>query len=168
MPRAYISLGSNLGNRLESLGVAVRMLGEHPMIRIVKMSPVYETQPVGGPAQPNYLNAVVEMDADLQSPSNLLEFCLHIEREMGRVRSERWGPRVIDIDVLHVLGVDACMDGIDLPHPRMLERRFVLQPLCDIAPDLLLGGKTIREHLQSLRDPCSTVPLKEAINIAGL
>lgn len=139
MTTAYLGLGVNLGDRLANLRRAVDLLGRTPGIRVVRSSRIYETEPVGGPEQPEYLNAVVEVDTDL-SPRDLLEACLVVEAEMGRVRAERWGPRPIDVDVL-TFGAET-VDEPDLvvPHPRMHERGFVLVPLAELDPDPPLPG----------------------------
>jgi 2-amino-4-hydroxy-6-hydroxymethyldihydropteridine diphosphokinase len=142
--RAYLGLGSNLGDRSENLRRAVALLGARDGVAVVRTSSVYETAPVG-PSQPDFLNAVAEVDTTL-SPRDLLEACLGVEEEMGRVRRERWGPRVIDVDLL--LYGDERVDEPDLvvPHPRMHERAFVLVPLAELAPDVVLpDGRTIGE-----------------------
>lgn len=138
MTRAYLGLGSNLGDRLENLRRVVILLGERD-IRVLRSSRVYETEPVGGPPQPDYLNAVIEVEAD-GAPRDLLTACRSVEDAMGRERTERWGPRVIDVDVL-TFGREA-IDEPDLrvPHPRMHERGFVLIPLLELDPDPLLPG----------------------------
>jgi 2-amino-4-hydroxy-6-hydroxymethyldihydropteridine diphosphokinase len=142
--RAYLALGSNLGDRLTNLRRAVALLGQRGMT-VVRSSRVYETEPVGGPAQPDYLNAVVEVDTELGS-EDLLQACLAVEDALGRVRAERWGPRVIDVDVL-TYGRDR-IDQPDLvvPHPRMHERGFVLVPLLELDADPPLpGGRRVAE-----------------------
>lgn len=130
--RAFLALGSNLGNRMEHLRKAVEGLPD-----VVAVSAMYETDPVGGPAgQPPYLNAVVELDTELDA-RRLLEVGQALEAAAGRERAERWGPRPLDVDVLLV--GDAGVDEPDLqvPHPRMWQRTFVLVPLHDLAPDLV-------------------------------
>ena len=130
--RAFVALGSNLGDRRAHLRAAVTGLPG-----VVAVSPVYETDPVGGPGgQPPYLNAVVELDTDL-GPRALLEMGQTLEAAAGRVRAERWGARTLDVDVLLV--GDLAVDEPDLviPHPRMRARAFVLIPLHDLAPDLV-------------------------------
>jgi len=167
MPRAYLSLGSNLGDRAANLRQAVRLLSGHPDITPAAVSPLYETEPVGVKEQPQFLNMVLAIDTSL-SPRQLLAYCQSVEQAMGRVRSERWGPRVIDIDILLMNGIIWQDEVLQLPHPRMLERRFVLQPLCDIAPDLLIAGRKARDHLAELRDNCTVVLAKEVIDLASL
>ena len=133
MTRAFLGLGSNLGDRLAHLARAVRLLAARG-IPVVRSSRVYETEPVGGPEQPDYLNAVVEVNAE-GSARELLDTCLEIERELGRVRDERWGPRVIDIDVLTFGDEEISEPGLEVPHPRMHERGFVLVPLLELDAD---------------------------------
>lgn len=136
---AYLSLGANLGDRLANLQRAVDALGAAPGVRVVRSSRVYETEPVGGPEQPEYLNAVVEVRTEL-APRDLLAACRSVEDDMGRVRTERWGPRPIDVDVL-TYGTET-IDEPDLvvPHPRMHERGFVLVPLAELGADPPLPG----------------------------
>lgn len=136
---AYLGLGTNLGDRLGNLGRAVEGLAAQPGVRVVRSSRVYETDPLGGPSQPEYLNAVVEVETDL-TPLELLEACRRVEADLGRVRVERWGPRTIDVDVL-TYG-DETIDQPDLvvPHPRMHERAFVLVPLAELDTDPPLPG----------------------------
>ena len=144
MPRAFLGLGSNLGDRLASLRRAVQLLGERG-VGVLRSSRVYETAPVGGPEQPDYLNAVVEVEAE-GTARELLEACLSIEEEMGRVRAERWGPRAIDLDVLTFGEEEIDEPGLRVPHPRMHERAFVLAPLLELTADPRLpGGRRAHE-----------------------
>jgi 2-amino-4-hydroxy-6-hydroxymethyldihydropteridine diphosphokinase len=133
--RAYLGLGSNLGDRVALLQGAVNGLAATDGVTVVALSPVYETEPVGGPEQPEYLNAVVGIDTDL-SPRQLLEVAQRLEHEAGRVRREHWGPRTLDVDVLLV--GDEHVDEPDLvvPHPRLYERAFVMVPLAELEPML--------------------------------
>jgi 2-amino-4-hydroxy-6-hydroxymethyldihydropteridine diphosphokinase len=131
MTRALLALGSNLGDRRSQLQRAVGGIPD-----LVAVSSVYETGPVGGPDdQGRYLNMVVALDTDL-TPRQLLELCARLETEAGRVRVERWGPRTLDVDVLWVDGQRVDEPDLQVPHPRMLERRFVQVPLLEVAPDL--------------------------------
>lgn len=131
--RAFLGLGSNLGNRLGYLRDAVATLRE---VGLVAVSPVYETDPVGGPVdQGPYLNLVAELHTD-RTPRELLGVCRRLEVAAGRVREERWGPRTLDVDVLWVDGVSLDDPDLTVPHPRMWQRRFVVEPLHDLAPDL--------------------------------
>jgi 2-amino-4-hydroxy-6-hydroxymethyldihydropteridine diphosphokinase len=133
--RAYLGLGSNLGDRLDHLAAAVAGLAADDRSRVVAVSPVYETSPVGGPAQPDYLNAVVALDTD-RSARQLLELAQDLERRADRVRTERWGPRTLDVDVLVVTGETVHEPDLEVPHPRLRDRGFVLAPLHDLDPAL--------------------------------
>ncbi|MBI4261160.1 MAG: 2-amino-4-hydroxy-6-hydroxymethyldihydropteridine diphosphokinase [Actinobacteria bacterium] len=137
--RAFVGLGSNLGDRLATLQRAVDLLGRRPGIRVVRSSRVYETAPVGGPPQPPFLNAVVELET-LLGPRELLEACLGVERALGRVRGERWGPRTVDLDLLTYGREEVDEEGLVVPHPRMHERGFVLVPLLELDADPPLPG----------------------------
>ena len=135
--RAFLGLGSNLGDRWAYLREAVAAL---PPDEVVAVSPVYETDPVGGPAgQPPYLNLVVELVTE-RSPHELLEVARRLEETGGRVRAERHGPRTLDVDVLLVGDLVGAEPDLVVPHPRMHERRLVLSPLADLAPELVPEG----------------------------
>ena len=137
--RAFVGLGSNLGDRRASLSAAVE--GLRTAGDVVAVSPLYETEPVGGPAgQRPYLNVVVELRTG-DSPRELLERCRALEAAAGRVRAERWGPRTLDADVLLVEGAVVDEPDLTVPHPRLWERRFVVQPLADLAPDLVSSAQ---------------------------
>ena len=147
--RAFIGLGSNLGDRLAALRQAVAQLEEGGDVTAV--SPLYETEPVGGPEdQGAFLNVVVEL-ATSDSPRQLLIRCQALEEAAHRVRTVRFGPRTLDADVLLVGALVVDQPDLVVPHPRMWERRFVLAPLADLAPDLVpadrliaAGGKVVR------------------------
>jgi 2-amino-4-hydroxy-6-hydroxymethyldihydropteridine diphosphokinase len=131
--RAFLGLGSNLGDRVGYLRDAVRTLRD---VGLVAVSPVYETDPVGGPVdQDSYLNMVVELRTD-RSARDLLGVCRRLEAAADRVRLEHWGPRTLDVDVLWIDGVTADDPDLIVPHPRLWQRRFVVAPLHDLAPDL--------------------------------
>ena len=117
----------------------MELLAARPGLRIERSSRVYETDPVGGPPQPEYLNAVLEAQTTL-SPHDLLAACMDVEQRMGRVRRERWGPRIIDVDVLTYDEEEVDEPDLVLPHPRMNERAFVLVPLLELDPDPALPG----------------------------
>ena len=129
--RTFLGLGSNLGDRRRYLREAVASLAG-----VTAVSPVYETEPVGGPEQEPFLNVVVELDTTL-SPRQLLGVCHRLESAAGRVRTVRDGPRTLDVDILWMDGVDLAEPDLQIPHPRMRRRRFVMAPLRDIAPDLV-------------------------------
>jgi 2-amino-4-hydroxy-6-hydroxymethyldihydropteridine diphosphokinase len=145
--RAYLGLGSNLGDRLRYLQRAVDLLDEAPGVRVLRSSRVYETDPVGGPPQPPYLNAVVEVETDL-APPDLLRAAHDVEQALGRVRTLRWGARTIDVDILTYGREEIRSDRPDLevPHPRMHERGFVLVPLLELDADPALpGGRRVSD-----------------------
>ena len=147
--RAFIGLGSNLGDRRALLRGAVEALGAGG--DVVGVSPLYETDPVGGPEEQGpYLNLVVELSTP-DTPRQLLERGRALEEAAGRERTVRWGPRTLDADVLWVEGWQVDEDDLIVPHPRLWERRFVVQPLADLAPDLVTseqlrgsGGEVVR------------------------
>ena len=131
--RAFLGMGSNVGDSRALLRDAVDALGDE----VVAVSPLYETEPVGGPlGQSRYLNIVVELDAD-RTPRELLDQCKALEAAAGRVRGERWGPRTLDVDILLVDDLEVDEPDLVVPHPRMRERRFVMAPLADLAPELV-------------------------------
>lgn len=134
MVRAFLGLGSNLGERRRVLRDAVGAIAE-----VTAVSPVYETEPVGGPEQDPYLNLVVELDTR-RSPHELLALCRELERAAGRQRRERWGPRTLDVDVLWIDGVEVADDDLAVPHPRMHARNFVMRPLLDLDPTIEVPG----------------------------
>ncbi|HEY3456387.1 MAG TPA: 2-amino-4-hydroxy-6-hydroxymethyldihydropteridine diphosphokinase [Bryobacteraceae bacterium] len=150
--RAYLSLGSNLGNLEENLGRALALL-ESERIHVVERSSIYETEPQDVTDQPWFLNMAVACETRC-FPLQLLTAVRDVERQMGRVRRIRRGPRVIDIDIL-LFGNNAVMDTprLIVPHPRMLERRFVLEPLLEIAPDLVhpVTRRPLRDYLSGVK-----------------
>jgi len=148
---AYIGIGSNMGDRKANCQKALELLGRS--VRIVRKSSLYYTEPVGCDDQESFLNAVAVVETE-HSPRELLDLCRTVENELGRVRTVRWGPRTIDLDIL--LYGDVVLDDPDLiiPHPRMAERKFVLAPLAEIAPDAVhpTSGKTAAALMAELRD----------------
>jgi 2-amino-4-hydroxy-6-hydroxymethyldihydropteridine diphosphokinase len=136
---AVLALGSNVGDRAAMLQGAVDAILDSPAVTGIAVSPVYETAPVGGPEQPDYLNAVLLLDTELPALA-LLDRAHAVEQTFGRVRREQHGARTLDVDVIAV-GDEISTDSVlCLPHPRAHERAFVLQPLADVAPDLVLPG----------------------------
>lgn len=138
--RAYLSLGSNMGDRRAHLKDAVASIEG-----VVAVSDVYETSPVGGPPQDDYLNLVVAIDTPL-TPRELLGVCHRLEAAAGRVRGERWGPRPLDVDILWTDLGPVDEPDLTIPHPRMHERRFVLEPLRELAPELV--SEDWRDHAE--------------------
>ena len=156
MTRAYLGLGSNLGDRAAHLQLAVDELAATSGVRVVAVSKVYETSPVGGPAQDDYLNAVVAIETDLNA-RELLAVAQHLEQLAARVRTVRWGPRTLDVDVLLVGDEHVAEPDLEVPHPRLYERGFVLAPLRDVAPDRVErpagGWEGVRNSAVELRLP---------------
>ena len=149
MARAAIGLGSNLGNRLGTLRFALQRLGEEYPVTAV--SSLYLTEPIGGPDQDEFLNAIVLLETNDQ-PEALLARLLEIEAEAGRVRHERWGPRTLDLDLITVQGATSDTSELTLPHPRAHLRRFVVAPLAEVWPDAQLEEGRAADHLRSLVD----------------
>lgn len=140
-----IGLGSNQGERDFQLEQALQRLEQAGEMRIVSVSNLYETKPVGVTDQPKFLNMAARLDTPL-TPLELLKRCLAVENEMGRLRTRRWGPRIIDIDLLEYDDRRVCLPELILPHPEIVNRGFVLIPLNDIAPELILENeKTVAE-----------------------
>ena len=152
MKTVYLSLGSNVGERDKHLTVAIAALSEHD-IRITRQSSIYETEPVDVEKQQWFLNCVVEAETELM-PRQLLHALKEIENAMGRKRLVRRGPRVIDLDVLLFGSSTIQAPDLEIPHPRMMERRFVLVPLAEIAPEIRhpAANKNIAELLAGTRD----------------
>ena len=139
MPRAYVGLGSNVGDRRGTIEQAVERLETKDGIEVVAVSTLRETEPVGVLDQPRFLNGAVAVET-LLSPRELLDALLEIEGALGRVRRERWGPRTIDLDLLVYGGEVVDEPGLRVPHPRLHERRFALEPLAELDPRLVVPG----------------------------
>lgn len=152
MAAVFLGLGSNIGSREGNIRRALNILARHPKIRISRISSLYETAPIGYTDQPDFINAVVSIETDLP-PEQLLDTILQIEKEMGRVRDIHWGPRIIDIDILIYDEKSINTHQLVIPHPRMIERKFVMAPLAEIAPNLRLhNGKTPGEMMADLNN----------------
>ncbi|CAH0306287.1 2-amino-4-hydroxy-6-hydroxymethyldihydropteridinepyrophosphokinase [Peribacillus sp. Bi96] len=134
---AYLSIGSNLGNRLDTFQEAFQLLAENPSIKLVACSSLYETEPIGYTDQDCFLNAVLKVETDLE-PEELLHACMQIEQEFGRKREIRWGPRTLDLDILLYNHENIETEILSVPHPRMHERAFVIVPLMEVDPDIIL------------------------------
>ena len=157
---AYVALGSNLGHCRATLEAAVDALGALPQCRLAGVSRIYRTPPWGRLDQPDFLNAVVRLHTTLR-PLALLDALMAIERRFGRTRDgERWGPRTLDLDLLHMDGEVLADSRLTLPHPRIAERAFVLCPLADLAPDLALPGQGRVADLLQQVDAGGCVPIE--------
>ncbi|MCD6405104.1 MAG: 2-amino-4-hydroxy-6-hydroxymethyldihydropteridine diphosphokinase [Planctomycetes bacterium] len=149
----YIGLGSNLGSRRSHIHSALLLLEEMGAGRVERVSMLVDTEPVGGPpGQPMYANGVALLETDLQ-PEALLAVLKEIEARVGRIEREHWGPREIDLDILLYGPSIIKSDVLEVPHPRMWKREFVLGPLAEIAPDVVnpATGRTIARHLADLK-----------------
>ena len=155
--RAYLSLGSNLGDKRGAIAQALRRLEGMPDLTVVARSTDYRTPPWGDTDQDWFVNACAAVETGL-SPQPLLRACLSVEESLGRVRTRKWGPRIIDIDLIDYGGRTIRDEALTLPHPFALQRPFVLVPLAEIAPDLELGGVSVRTALGRL-DASGIVPL---------
>ena len=151
MSIAYIGLGSNIGNREENCKEAIRLLEENG-ISVKKQSSMYETEPWGVKEQPRFVNMAVEIETT-KKPEDLLGILKNIENQMGRTESVKWGQRIIDLDILLYDDLIVETPHLEIPHPFMHEREFVLRPLAEIAPDKRhpVIGKTVKEMLNSLK-----------------
>jgi 2-amino-4-hydroxy-6-hydroxymethyldihydropteridine diphosphokinase len=160
MATVYLGLGSNLGNRARSIYRALRLLGS--CVRLGKISSLYETEPVGLAEQPWFLNLVCCGETDL-SPEALLNLAKTIERQMGRKRGVRFGPRLIDIDILLYDDLVLSTPQLEIPHPRLHERAFVLIPLSEVAPGLI--HPVLNRGVQELRDSAAS---REEVRLYGV
>ena len=153
MARAYVGLGSNLGDREETLAAAVERLRAQPEIEVVAVSRFRETEPVGPVEQPRFLNGAVELETDLE-PRALLDRLLAIERSLGRDRTgvPPGGPRTVDLDLLLYGEARIAEPGLEVPHPRLHERRFALEPLAELDPALDVPGRGLVKTLLSKLD----------------
>ncbi|KAA9011984.1 2-amino-4-hydroxy-6-hydroxymethyldihydropteridine diphosphokinase [Niallia endozanthoxylica] len=156
---AYLSLGSNMGNRMNNLKEALKRLqGDYP-VTVVNVSSVYETDPVGYEEQDLFLNMVAQINTTL-SPYQLLEACLQVEKGLGRKREIHWGPRTVDLDILLYNDENIITEMLVVPHPRMHERSFVMIPLVEISPDILLPK--FKQPLYEIADQLSD---KEGVRV---
>jgi 2-amino-4-hydroxy-6-hydroxymethyldihydropteridine diphosphokinase len=158
--RAYIGMGSNLGSPLKNCKQSIGLLDKIPQIKVTAQSSFYETEPVGPKDQNWFVNAVAQVTTDLE-PLALLDALLNIEGEMGRVRNEKWGPRIIDLDILLYENRMIKNSRLEIPHPEMTQRRFVLAPLAELVPDFIhpLDRKTIQQLLSELPEDEKVVRL---------
>ncbi len=149
MSKAYLGLGSNIGDTKENIDSAIDILRKHDKVRVTKVSSYYETEPIGYEDQDWFLNVVIEIDTTLK-PYELLELCNLIEEKLKRKRIIRWGPRTIDVDILLYEGFESEDEKLTLPHPRMTERAFVMIPLNEIASEIKINDRNISEILKNL------------------
>jgi 2-amino-4-hydroxy-6-hydroxymethyldihydropteridine diphosphokinase len=150
--RAYVGLGANLGDREAAISQALRLLGEADGVDVVAVSSLRETEPWGPVEQPPFLNGAAAVETT-RGPRELLELLLAVEHRLGRVRAgERFGPRTIDLDLLLYDDVEFEEPGLTLPHPRLHERRFALEPLAELAPDAVVPGRGPVSELLSALD----------------
>lgn len=147
--RVYLGLGGNIGEPAAAMAESLRLLNARDDVAVEAVSSLYRTPPWGMTDQPDFLNCVAALETSLSARA-LLQACLDTERLLKRVRAERWGPRVIDIDVLLYGDQRIDEEGLQVPHPRMLQRAFVLAPLAEIAPDLDLDGETVAQLLAAI------------------
>lgn len=161
MATVYLGLGSNVGNRVEYLQRAIDLLEKHPLIRVTKVSSLYETEPLEYPDQEWFVNAAVEIETELL-PMPLLDALQGIEKQLQRQRTMRWGPRTIDLDVLFYGDELVAEPRLQIPHIRMHDRAFVLVPLADIAPDAVhpILGVSVAELLAELPKKTEVRPLE--------
>lgn len=145
--RVFLSLGGNLGEPAKAFAEALTMLDADAATRVKKVSSLYRTPPWGKIDQPDFINAAAELTTTLE-PMDFLELCIRSERALKRVRAERWGPRLIDLDILAFGEREVRMPGLDIPHPRMFDRAFVLVPLHEIAPNLVVAGTAVADRLR--------------------
>ena len=149
MTEAALGFGSNLGDRAGTIRRALGILDTMTGVRVARVSSFYRTPPWGVEDQPDFVNACAMIETEL-SPEDLLAACKDLETALGREEAERWGPRLIDIDVLWMAGETRDSDTLTLPHPRLTDRAFVLVPLAEIAPDLEISGAPVTTHLARL------------------
>ncbi|OPL08897.1 MAG: hypothetical protein AVO33_08250 [delta proteobacterium ML8_F1] len=145
----YLGLGANLGDPLKNLREGIRRLGSHPEIEILKQSSFYKTAPWGKKDQPPFVNLCLKIATDL-GPEELLGVTQGIEKAMGRIKKEQWGPRPIDIDILLYGDLELLTENLKIPHPHMTQRAFVLVPLREIEPELKIQGEAIAGYLETI------------------
>ena len=146
---AYVAFGANLGEPFETLRAAAVAVGRRPGVELVAGSPIYRTRPIGPLGQPDYANAVARVETTLTADA-LLDALHAVESEFGRVRDVRFGPRTLDLDLIWYEGEERADDRLTLPHPRAHEREFVLRPLADLDPELVLRGRRAGDWLAGL------------------
>ena len=161
----YLSLGANLGQREVSIIEAMRLLQASEKIQLTAVSSLNETPPWGKLDQPAFINAAAAVKTEL-APLELLQICQSIEKQLGRQRHEHWGARTIDVDMLYIPGVTMDEEALKLPHPYMLQRSFVLVPLAEVAGDMVIAGKNVKEHMLALGDRETILNVRPAQSVA--
>ena len=164
---ATLGLGGNVGDVVAAFGQALSSLSAHPQIALRKLSSVYRTPPWGKLDQPDFMNMAALVET-LLPPQELLALCLDLERQSGRERRERWGPRTLDIDILTYGAVSIDEPGLQVPHPRIAQRAFVLAPLAEIAPAIMIGGRTVSALWSEMEEPGLQVEPEETERLQRL
>lgn len=144
-----LTVGTNLGDKMQNIENAVNALNNIPYTDVVKISSIYETEPVGYARQDNFLNAIMLVESQFE-PHEMLGICLGIESGLGRVRGIKFGPRVLDLDVIFAENQKINTHNLTVPHPRYHERRFVLEPMLEIFPDGTAFGIDFKQHLEKI------------------
>lgn len=147
--RTFVGLGGNVGEPRATMAAALRLLDGDADIRVARVSSLYATPPWGITDQPDFLNAAALLETSLE-PCELLQRCLETELRLHRVRDKRWGPRSVDLDVLTFGDLEIDEPGLELPHPRMMDRAFVLVPLLELAPDMVVRGVRLGSRLNEI------------------
>lgn len=160
LTRAALGIGGNLGNTKQNLINVISNLAHQLDVEVLSVSKLYKTPPWGKTDQPAFLNACLLVETSL-SARQLLDKCLDIEQKLGRVRAERWGPRQVDIDILFFGDEVIAEEGLEVPHPRMTDRAFVMQPLSDIAPNKIISGKSVSKWAKDLHDDAIEIVCEE-------
>ncbi|MGM0501712.1 MAG: 2-amino-4-hydroxy-6-hydroxymethyldihydropteridine diphosphokinase [Bacillota bacterium] len=155
MEKVYLGLGTNLGDKEKNLRTAVELIGKINAVELTAVSSIYQTEPWGYTEQNDFLNLCVELKTDLEA-AELLGKCQKIENELGRIREERWGPRIIDIDILIYDDLELVTPELTIPHPRIEERAFVLVPLQELNPELVINDLKIGEWLDKIEEDTVT------------
>ena len=147
--RAYIALGSNLGDRIGQMQSALKALAANDQLKVLQISPLYENRAVGMEEADDFLNAMAEVETSM-APLELLDFCLGVESKLGRVRTKEWAPRTIDLDIIAYGDEVIEHERLQVPHPRIAERDFVVHPLCAIAPNVEIRGQRVAHMAAAL------------------
>lgn len=150
MKKSYLGIGGNIGDTKSNIEETIMLLDKNPKIEVIKVSSLYETEPVGYTNQDWFLNIVTEIETSL-NPMELLKVCQDIENELKRVRTIRWGPRTIDVDILLYEDYKSDNEVLTIPHPRMTTRAFAMIPLYEINQDLVINGRNIEDIVENLK-----------------